>query len=602
MDNPRPPPQQENPYEPPGPQPIVFEDFTGGLNTNTSRPGVEDKEMYWCDGFFPLGKNFLRTMYGVGSAIYEGAGLRIVFYDFANIGAAPICVVFSVDGSLKQVNTSTKAVTTMAVAGTILDPSQASAGVSQWGSQYTLIVAQQPNGYFIWDGNVLYTVGTLAPPVTVVAGGTDYSSTPTVSATGGSGSGALFAPVVVGGIITSVGITNPGRGYLATDSPVTLSVTDATGSLASLAVTYMPFGISGNAIETYSGRVIITNGNNLIIGAPGNPADFNPSDGSVQSQNTNSFQRVSYTQPIQTNGFCYLLSDSSIDYISGINTSGSIATTTFTNQNADPEIGTPYAATVDVFSRNIVFANDFGAHVSYGGAVSKISDNLDGIFDSVGIGFGGFTPSACKAIVFGKRIWCVLIPVIDIVTGQKVNKLLCWDGKKWFTTQQDVPLIFVQHQEINSDITAYGTDGMNIYPLFQNPSIAFTKRIQSKLWSAPGYQFTKGVNRLWGLAYYYSSLDPDLIVGIDNETGTSTETVELGLNQLTWTGLNGDPLTWTGLGGNPLIWQVPGGVVVFPPTAISQQGVLVGLSVTTNAADMALISMSFDDQVVQYRG
>ena len=46
-----------------------------------------------------------------------------------------------------------------------------------------------------------------------------------------------------------------------------------------------------------------------------------------------------------------------------------------------------------MFSRNILFANDFGVQVSYGGAVNKISENLDGVYNSIP-GFGGFTPSA----------------------------------------------------------------------------------------------------------------------------------------------------------------------------------------------------------------
>src|SRR6266404_684583 len=61
---------EENPYLPPGPEPLVFDDYTGGLNTNASRPGINENEMAWCDGFFPLGKNNLRTLPGIGPPIY----------------------------------------------------------------------------------------------------------------------------------------------------------------------------------------------------------------------------------------------------------------------------------------------------------------------------------------------------------------------------------------------------------------------------------------------------------------------------------------------------------------------------------------------------
>ena len=46
--------EQGNPYIPLGPtEPLMFEEF-GGINTATTRPGVDDKQAYWIDGFIPL--------------------------------------------------------------------------------------------------------------------------------------------------------------------------------------------------------------------------------------------------------------------------------------------------------------------------------------------------------------------------------------------------------------------------------------------------------------------------------------------------------------------------------------------------------------------
>jgi len=61
----------QNPYLPSGPpEPLLFEEFQG-INTATTRPGVDDKQMFWCDGFIPLGpRRYLRTLYGVGPALY----------------------------------------------------------------------------------------------------------------------------------------------------------------------------------------------------------------------------------------------------------------------------------------------------------------------------------------------------------------------------------------------------------------------------------------------------------------------------------------------------------------------------------------------------
>lgn len=530
--------QEQGPWVPPGPPPIIFEGFST-LNTNSTRIGIKDDECWWLDGFMPIGPNYARTMPGVGPSIFSApVGGTISFFDFTNIGATPYLIAFHSDGGIWAVNTNTGAATRFAPDGTITNPARESIGITQWGAQYLIIVATQTNGYFIWDGTTFYQPGDTVP-----------------------------------------GETSP-----------------------------VPTGINGSSVETYSGHVWVSNGPQVTFSAPGSVTDFATSDGGGSFTSTDSFLRVQYTQLRQSNGFLYLIGDSSVNYISGVTTSGTPPTTTFTNQNADPEIGTPYPATVDVFSRNILFANAFGAHVSFGGAVTKISDALDGVYNSVP-NFGGFLPSACKAIVFGKRIWALLLPVIDFITGQKVNKLFCFsssgESQKWWSTQQDVNLIFVQHQEINSVITAYGTDGNNIYPLFQQPSVAFTKTIQSKLWAQPGgYQMEKTADRLWGLAQYFSNLSPQLTISIDNETGQPNDyVINLFPSPVIITDNAGDVVTVTdNLGAIVTVTGSGGGIVTFPPQAVAQTGFLIGLTISTQAADMALISLMVAPQLAYYRG
>ena len=84
-------------------------------------------------------------------------------FDFGNIGAAPIMVVVLADGSLYQVNTDTKVVTLMAAPGTITNPGITKMGMTQWGSQFIIIVAKQENGFFIWDGVNFYQVRLARP-------------------------------------------------------------------------------------------------------------------------------------------------------------------------------------------------------------------------------------------------------------------------------------------------------------------------------------------------------------------------------------------------------------------------------------------------------
>lgn len=525
-------PEEANPYLPPGPpEPLVFEQFDG-MNTQPTRPGVDDKQAYWLDGFMPIAPRNLRTLWGVGDPIEFSDSAAISFFAFANIGATPYCIVIHVDGSIHAVNTETYASSEIAAAGTIQSPSRLNVDVSQYGSRYVMIVSTQTNGYFIWDGTTFYEPGDSAP-----GGGT------------------------------------------------------------------MPSGISGNAIEIYTGRVWIANGATLTFSAPGSITDFTTGSGGGNITSSDSFLRVRYVRLIQTNGFLYLLADSSINYISGVQTSGTPPTTTFTNQNADPEVGTPWPSSVTTLGRNIIFANAFGAQGSYGAAVNKISEALDGVYNTVP-NFGGLIPSAAKAIVFGKRVWILLLPIIDPVTGQQVNKLFMWDSKRWWASAQDVPLVYIQYQEIDSVLTAWGSTGAAIYPLFQQPSTAFTKIAQSKLWDRPGsYLFNKTNTRLWGLAQYFSALSPDLTISIDNEFGQSSEQVALTPNEMTWTNNVGQTMVWTNNVGSTMTWFALGaGVVVMAPQAVGQQGVLAGFTVETTAADMALISLAMDSKIAQYRG
>ena len=125
---------------------LTFETFQG-VQTSTTRPGVPDQQAYWLDGMMPIAPRNLRTLYGIGSALYTAAGGKsIIAFDFYNIGSTPYAVLFLSDGSAIQVNTLTGAATTILAASTILNPNITQLGTTQYGQQYLVIVANQTNG------------------------------------------------------------------------------------------------------------------------------------------------------------------------------------------------------------------------------------------------------------------------------------------------------------------------------------------------------------------------------------------------------------------------------------------------------------------------
>jgi hypothetical protein len=532
------PEQASNPYLPPGPNALVFEQFQG-INTSTSRAGVRDQEMWWSDGFFPIGPRLLRTIPGAGPELWnvsqslEPAGTLISFFDFVNIGVTPYCIVVLTNGSIYAINTNTGVANRIAPAGTLTNASRFNVGMTQYGNQYLLIIALQVNGYFIWDGTTFFVPGD------------------------------SFG----GGMV--------------------------------------PTAIGGNAIEVYAGRVWIATEAIITFSAPGSLIDFSSGSGGGQFQSTDSFLRIAFIGLKQSNGFLYLVGDSSLNYISGVQTGGSPLVTTFTNQNADPEVGSPWPGTINTFGRNILFANSFGVHISYGAAVTKISEPLDGVYATFQ-NLAGFSPSAAKAIIFGKKVWVLLLPIVDPFTGQSVFKLFLWTGKLWFATSQDVTTTFIQHQEIASVLTAWATDNQGIWPLFQQPSDAFTKIAQSKLWDNPvGYEALKSTNRLWGLVQYFDYTETEISVLIDNETPADSTgvIVETESGSMTWTGLGGATMTWTGPGSAPMTWiSTSGGIAVLKPQAVAQNGALLGMTVLTNGSDLAIVSLKIQPEVTGYRG
>jgi hypothetical protein len=421
--------------------------------------------------------------------------------------------------------------------------------------------------------------------VPVAYGGTGYTSIPTVDIIG-DGSGASVHALIADGQVSQIVVDNTGSGY-------TKALAKFTGgnNAAAADPIIMPFGWSGTSVEVYQSRVWISNGaaqaafpprSRLIYSAPENPCD--PGNGGGALLGTDSFLRVGWYSLKQTNGYLYLMGDSSVNSIGNVitqtvgATQGSattpatpgVLTTTFSNLNVDPQTGTPWPSSVQLFNRNIIMANTQGIQVSYGGAVQKISAPLDGIFFTGPIYARDADFSSAMAQIFGIQVYCLLVPFIDPITNALTWEMIMWDFHRFWSSQQEVPLTYIASQEIESTMTAWGTDGTNLFRLFQQPSIGFSKVVQSKLWAPPGYDFTKTGVRLYGVLQNFS-YDAPLEVAIDTDAGAAYST--------TITVDDGD-----------------GGTDVFGPYPVGQQGKLVGFTATTSASSGELLSLMLREQ------
>lgn len=709
---------------------FLMQDFAG-LNTRAKRPAIDDAEFAWLENFYPIGNGNMRTLYDKGSTLYTApVGRTILHYVPYNIGSTSYIAVFLDNGTAYQVAVVGGAVTTISsVANTFYNASSIPAA-AQWKSEYLVIVADAAaNGYFLWNGSVLFQAGTLSPDVTVVNSGSNYSSAPTVTAFGGSGTGATFTATVANGVVTQIICTNPGSGYLLNEHPVLLvtgggsdngvglaaNVTTTSGGLSridvietgagytgslTVAITgggasvdaeavvtaaaggaiygitvvnpgigytsaptitiaggttaavlrgrvtrgqvtsytiaftggsgydvppnitvigdgvgatatatllagavatvvvgsagygytwakalitsgndaatavcdLMPFGINGNTVETYQSRVWVGAGTKGHFTAPASTSNFATSSGGGSYPATESFLRRQITRYFQSNGFLYQIGDSSINVISNVQTSGAPPTTSFNNANVDPQVGTAWPNTVQAFGRALVFANPLGVYALYGGAAEKVSNQLDGLFETAD--FSTLTPTASIATIFGIRCYCLNFRTTDPYSGSARNIMALWDGQNWFIGTQSVALTRVATQEIDSVIDTWGCDGTNLFKTYQTPSTSITKIMRNKLRAGETYIAWKQA-----LNFY--------LMAQSNHADTATfnlaiDTVD-SVNGYQTTTPVAVPHSYTNTGPQ---------IIGFDDDAIAAYGQLIGQTITTTAKDATIISMT----------
>lgn len=424
--------------------------------------------------------------------------------------------------------------------------------------------------------------------ITILNGGSNYVTAPTLTITGGGGSSATATCTIVGGAISTVTITVGGSGFTSTPT-VTVSAGNAVlmavvSTVAVATVSLMPFGNSGNEIEMFLNRVHMTNKAKVQITDPGSLTAFN-----TTITSSDSFLRNSFTGLKQTNGFIYLFADSSINDVTNESTSGTPAITTLNNSNADPQMGTPWRDSIECFGRDIIFANSNGIYVMYGGAAEKISDALDGIFASASLPITGYTfPSSAVSTVFGIKIYMILLTVFDPFTNTLTPKLICYDGKKFFIASQEVNFTYIATQEQTSLLTAWGTDGTNIYPIFNQVSSTLVKKGQTKLWSGESHLIYKQAMRAYLESYTNVQSTVTISTTIDNETN-STQAIPLnGGNTLGIT--NNGNVYYILNGGNTYgILSIGFGI---QGVDAPQYGLLMGFTFTTTSEDFTMVALS----------
>ena len=207
------------------------------------------------------------------------------------------------------------------------------------------------------------------------------------------------------------------------------------------------------------------------------------------------FLKSQFVNLKQANGFLYLFGDSSINVISNVQTTGTTPTTTFNNQNVDPQTGLAWRDSLAAFGRTLCFANSSGVYALFGGAAEKISQKLDNLFATAN--FLTVIPTMFITILFGTRCLGLTFNTKDPTTGTQRTIMALWNGAKWFVASQSVVPIITTTLQQSSVPSGWGTDGASLFPMFTVASAALPKKIVSKLWKGSSQIVFKNAMRLY---------------------------------------------------------------------------------------------------------
>lgn len=567
----------------------------GGINTKSPRMSIDDNEFSWLENYFPIGNGNLRTMWGKGTSKYTASGGRsIVMLSFFHLANTGYGIAVLDNGTAVQFNTSSGATTTVtAIVNAFYNGGNLPVIVPYGASGVLILSNTTANGYYAWDGTTLYKAGDTAPlwlsglTAPIVLTGTTHTNT-TLDGI------ASTATLQVGMSVSGTGIpANTTIASITSTTAIVLSQAATGSTTASFTFNwFMPSGLSGTAMEVFQNRVWTANNNIVTFSAAGNGTGFSAAIGGGSFTFTDSFMQT-VTALKQANGYLYVFGDSGINYIGNVQTTvaNNTVTTTFNNLNTDPQVGTPWPNSVIPFGRALMLGNTSGIYAMFGGSAEKVSDKLDGLFSTATLTLSGVTNVPCGAVatVFGIRLFFLLVTAVDPFTTQSRPILCTWDGNKWFISSQEVNFTYIATAEINSVLTAWGTDGTNVYPLFNQMSSTLTKKYKSKLWSGKSHLLVKQELRVYFEGFDNSGSGYNLTANIDTDQGSSNSTTVSGGGTVTWYSLNivSSVVTWTSATG-AVMWTVPG-IGIQGANIDSVYGKLMGFTATSTSSDFTLV-------------
>ena len=416
-------------------------------------------------------------------------------------------------------------------------------------------------------GYLSFATGTVG--VTITNGGTGYTSTPNVAISGGSGTGANAVPIIAGGSVIGVVMDNPGSGYTSNPT-VTITGGGGNGATATAAATTQP----NNGLETFQGRVWISQGRTVFYTAAGQYNDFS----SISAGNltlTDDTLHSNINNLLSANNFLYVFGDDSINVFSDVRV-GTNGVTSFTNTNVSASVGSRRPGAIFPYFRSVLFLNDYGIYALVGATTTKISDALDGIFPLI-----DFTQPITGGQVLVNNILCAAFNFYyqDPVQGTRPIQAVFFD-KKWFITSQGT-YKYVTSVPYLGIIYLYGTSGTNLVKSYANTTANVSTTLLTALWPMQDTIRTKQALK-FGIEATLTQ-GGTLNVTVDSETGSSP--VYSLTNYIYWTNYVETTIPWKNNSNVNIPWTASNGYALYKSDA-QQYGKYLGLTVTSNSPGM----------------
>lgn len=433
---------------------------------------------------------------------------------------------------------------------------------------------------------------------TINAAGTGYVPGEILTFVGGTFTTAaqLTVTVTVGGGVNQVAIRERGVYSVVPANPVSTTgggADDCTidanwaSDLAAAGTAVLVTGPeSGQAIEVFANRVWIGQDRTLVWSAPDSPTDF-VSTGAGQKVLADPTLHSKIFSLNSANNFLYVTGVDSVDVIGDV-VVNSLGDTVFSQTNLVANIGTQRVATIISYYRAMLFLNPSGIYAVYGSTPVKISDDLDGIFKN-------FDESGqySAGVVMLNNILCAAFNIIDRddLTGSNCG-LSIFFNKKWFFATQAAPITIIASGVSKAMTRLYGTDGTNIYLLFEDTESIPPWEVKTAFWDMNDVTLGK---QLLGFGFEFDTESSGTItVSLDSLSNrppftASEDYTVTPLNVVEWINDSGDVVDWINDAGSLVQWAGTGYIMVMQDLGegggdqdiVSVQGKYVGMTLAS---------------------